>query len=49
MLADVGLNIFGASHFAYWTSWFVVSNIYALIASLSTFLAGFAFGFGFFR
>lgn len=43
-----GLNIFGATHFAYWTSWFVVSNIYSLIVSVSTYLAGLAFGFGFF-
>jgi hypothetical protein len=45
---NVGLNIFGASHFAYWTSWFVVSNIYAIIVALSTYFAGYAFGFGFF-
>lgn len=39
----------GASHGAYWLSWFAVSVLYALVASLSTFLAGFSFGFGFFR
>ena len=43
------MNIFGASHFAYWLSWFVVANIYAIVASISTFLAGLAFGFGFFH
>lgn len=42
------MNIFGASHLAYWTSWFVVSNIYAIIASISTYIAGLVFGFGFF-
>ena len=46
---NIGLNIFGATHGAYWVSWFAVSNVYALIASVSTFLAGLAFGFGFFR
>ena len=49
MSVDAGLNIFGATHFAYWTSWFLVSNIYALIVSVSTYLAGLAFGFLFFR
>jgi len=43
-----GLNIFGASHIAYWTSWFVVSNFYALVVATSTYAAGSAFGFGFF-
>ena len=43
-----GLNIFGASHSAYWISWFLVSNVYALVSSVSTYLAGLAFGFGFF-
>ena len=43
-----GLNIFGASHFAYWVSWFMISIIYALVSSISTYLAGLAFGFGFF-
>lgn len=47
-IKDLGLNIFGASHLAYWTSWFVVSNIYAIIASVSSYLAGLSFGFGFF-
>jgi len=45
----LGLNIFGASHIAYWTSWFVVSNFYALVVAISTYAAGSAFGFGFFR
>jgi hypothetical protein len=45
---NLGLNIFGASHFAYWTSWFVVSNLYALIVATSTYTAGWVFGFGFF-
>jgi len=43
------LNVFGASHAAYWISWFVIANIYSVITSISTFFAGFAFGFGFFR
>jgi len=44
----LGLNIFGASHFAYWFSWMVVSNVYSIIVSLSTYLSGIVFGFGFF-
>lgn len=44
-----GLNIFGASHAAYWLSWFVIANIYSIVSALSTFLAGFLFGFGFFK
>jgi hypothetical protein len=43
-----GLNIFGASHAAYWLSWFVIANIYALVGSVSTYLAGLIFGFGFY-
>jgi hypothetical protein len=43
-----GLNIAGASHGSYWISWFVVSIIYALVVSFSTYAAGFVFGFGFF-
>lgn len=41
--------MFGASHGAYWISWFVISNIYAIITSVSTYLAGLAFGFDFFK
>ena len=48
-MIDLGLNIFGASHFAYWFSWVLVSNVYAIIVSLSTYTAGIAFGFGFFK
>lgn len=43
-----GLNIFGASHGAYWLSWFLISVLYSLVSSLSTYLAGLTFGFGFF-
>jgi len=43
-----GLNIFGASHASYWISWIFIAVIYALICSVSSFVAGFAFGFGFF-
>ena len=43
------MNIFGASHTAYWFSWFIITVIYSLICSISCFLAGYAFGFGFFR
>lgn len=44
----VGLNIFGASHGAYWISWFVVAIIYSIVGSVATFVAGVIFGFGFF-
>lgn len=40
--------MFGASHAAYWISWFVIANLYSIITSVSTYLAGLAFGFGFF-
>lgn len=43
-----GLNIFGASHSSYWFSWFLISNIYAIVSSISTYIAGLVFGFGFF-
>lgn len=43
-----GLNIFGASHTAYWISWFIIAVLYSLICSITSFLAGFAFRFGFF-
>lgn len=43
-----GLNIFGASHGAYWISWFVVAVIYSFVASFATYIAGIIFGFGFF-
>lgn len=43
-----GLNIFGAGHTAYWLSWFLIAAIYSLVSSVSTYLAGLAFGFGFF-
>ena len=43
-----GLNIFGASNAAYWTSWFLVANIYAFVTAVSTYVAGRVFGFGFF-
>jgi hypothetical protein len=42
------LNIFGASHAAYWVSWFIVAIIYSLVSAVSTFLSGTLFGFGFF-
>ena len=45
---NLGLNIFGASHVAYWSSWFIVSNVYALIGSVSTYVSGLVFEFGFF-
>lgn len=48
MLFDLGLNIFGASHTAYWISWFIIAILYSLICSITTYLAGLAFGFGFF-
>lgn len=41
--------MFGASHGAYWLSWFVISCIYSIITSVSTYLAGLAFGFLFFK
>jgi hypothetical protein len=44
----IGLNIFGASHTAYWISWFIIAVLYSLICSITSFLAGLAFGFGFF-
>jgi hypothetical protein len=44
----LGLNIFGASHGAYWISWFVVALIYSVVGSIATFVAGVIFGFGFF-
>ena len=43
-----GLNIFGASHTAYWISWFLITLIYSLICSVASYLAGLSFGFGFF-
>lgn len=43
------MNVFGASHGAYWVSWFVISVIYSLITSISTYLAGLAFGFLFYK
>lgn len=43
-----GLNIFGAGHAAYWVSWFVIANIYALVSSVFTYLAGWVFQFGLF-
>ena len=43
-----GLNIFGASHGAYWISWFIVAVIYSFVASFATYIAGIIFGFGFF-
>lgn len=43
-----GLNIFGAKHSSYWTSWFLISIIYSIVASVSGYLAGLAFGFAFF-
>lgn len=43
-----GLNIFGASHTAYWISWFLITLIYSLICSIASYLAGLSFGFGFF-
>ena len=43
-----GLNVFGASHFSYWFSWFVISLLYSLIVSGATLAAGLAFNFQFF-
>jgi len=43
------LNVFGASHGAYWISWFFIANVYSLITAASTYLAGLAFGFNFFK
>jgi hypothetical protein len=43
------LNVFGASHAAYWLSWFVIAIIYSLISAFSTYLAGLTFGFMFFK
>ena len=43
------MNIFGAKHSAYWMSWFIIAVLYSLLAAVSTFLAGFAFGFDFFH
>ncbi len=45
---SLGLNIFGASHGAYWISWFVVALIYSIVASVATYVSGVIFGFGFF-
>jgi hypothetical protein len=42
------LNIFGASHGAYWISWFLVAVIYAMVSSVATYVSGLIFGFGFF-
>lgn len=42
------MNIFGASHTAYWISWFLITLIYSLICSIASYLAGLSFGFGFF-
>lgn len=42
------MNIFGASHGAYWISWFVVAVIYSVVGSIATLIAGLIFGFGFF-
>ena len=41
--------MFGAPHWAYWTSWFVVSLIYSLLTAVSTLVAGLCFGFLFFK
>jgi hypothetical protein len=48
LIINLGLNIFGASHGAYWISWFVVAVIYSIVASVSTYVSGVIFGFGFF-
>lgn len=40
--------MFGASHFSYWLSWFVISLLYSLIVSAATLASGIAFGFPFF-
>ncbi len=45
----LGLNIFGASHGAYWVSWFIVAFIYSFVTSISTYVSGIIFGFGFFH
>ena len=41
--------MFGATHGAYWISWFVIANIYSVITAVSSYLAGLAFGFEFFK
>lgn len=43
-----GLNVFGASHFSYWLSWFIISILYSVIVSTATLAAGVAFQFPFF-
>jgi hypothetical protein len=40
--------VFGAPHFSYWISWFVVSIIYSLITTFATIAAGAAFQFHYF-
>lgn len=42
------MNIFGASHGAYWISWFIVALIYSIVTGLASYVAGLIFGFGFF-
>lgn len=37
--------MFGASHFSYWLSWFVISLFYSLVVAVSTICSGLAFGF----
>lgn len=44
-----GLNVFGAPHWAYWLSWFIISLIYSLLSAISTLLAGLSFQFLFFK
>lgn len=41
--------MFGAPHWAYWLSWFIISMIYSLISALSTLIAGLSFQFLFFK
>lgn len=43
------MNVFGAPHWAYWLSWFIISLIYSLISAISTLLAGLSLQFLFFK
>jgi hypothetical protein len=43
------LNVFGATHLSYWLSWLFIAILYALVTSISTYLAGLSYGFLFFK
>lgn len=49
ILFNLGLNVFGASHFSYWFSWALVSIFYSAIIALSTIGAGLAFSLSLFK